>query len=84
MGGMRLFLLQLGSAVLEIVDMERLHVCSRNNQGRVVEEIVHFLERNLGSLWQEEIEEESVREVANLVLVSHGGFPTPEITENLR
>lgn len=65
---MSLLLLQLGSAMFEIMSMECLHVCSRNNQGRVVEEIIHFLERNSGSLWQEEVEEERVREVANLVM----------------
>jgi hypothetical protein len=62
----RLFLLKLCGTMFKIVGIEGDHISTGDKPGSVGEEVVHFFERTLLSLWQECPEEECVGEIADL------------------
>lgn len=51
--------------VLRVVCLVSLLVMSRDQEGSIVEEVVHLLERKPGGLREEEVEEDGVGEVAD-------------------
>jgi hypothetical protein len=71
----RLFLLKLCGTMFKIVGVEGDHISAGDKPRSVGEEVVHFFERTLLSLWQECPEEECVGEIADLSITLARIFP---------